>query len=198
MFWYEEEVQRLEQLIATKKEGPYAVFYGSSSIRLWGTLFEDFPEINGLNLGFGGSTLAACTWFFERIMKGLEVSSFVIYAGDNDLGDGRHPEEVFISFKLLIHLILQHYGPIPIGFISIKPSIQRWGLRESIRYTNKIIAEEIEGHDSYLYFIDITGEMMENGTPNPKFYQADGLHLSAAGYQVWKKVLSDYQHQLFK
>src|SRR5208337_3077981 len=38
---------------------PPVAFYGSSSIRLWETLQEDFPGIGVVNLGFGGSSLAA-------------------------------------------------------------------------------------------------------------------------------------------
>ena len=43
------------------------VFYGSSSIRPWDTLAEDFdPRV--LNLGFGGATLEACDYFFSRLV----------------------------------------------------------------------------------------------------------------------------------
>ena len=64
------------------------VFYGSSSIRLWITLAEDFdPRV--LNLGFGGSTLEACDYFFSRLVMPVSPRSLLLYAGDNDLGDGR-------------------------------------------------------------------------------------------------------------
>ena len=44
------------------------MFYGSSSIRLWDTLAEDIdPGV--VNLGFGGSTLQACDYFFERLVR---------------------------------------------------------------------------------------------------------------------------------
>ncbi len=52
-----------------------------------------------INLGFGGSTLAACAWFFDPIVAPVShPQTLILYAGDNDLGDGRHPEEVLFFF----------------------------------------------------------------------------------------------------
>ena len=72
MIWYEHEVQRLEQERASLEYEPKMIFYGSSSIRLWETLYEDFKEYQPANLGFGGSTLAACVWFFDRLSPHFE------------------------------------------------------------------------------------------------------------------------------
>ncbi len=69
MYWYEAEVKQLEQEHAHQPAKPGGmVFYGSSSIRLWTTLAEDFSGLPVINLGFGGSTLAACSWFFTRLV----------------------------------------------------------------------------------------------------------------------------------
>jgi hypothetical protein len=38
------------------------LFIGSSSIRAWSTLPEDFPSVPVINRGFGGSTMAASTY----------------------------------------------------------------------------------------------------------------------------------------
>ena len=102
MHWYDNEVQQLETKIRQQPPADNrVVFYGSSSIRLWKTLADDFPEQNTLNLGFGGSTLAACAWFFERLVLPAKPKAIVFYAGDNDLGDSRLPEEVFLFFRAL-------------------------------------------------------------------------------------------------
>ncbi|MEO6149861.1 MAG: hypothetical protein ABIP28_06855 [Mucilaginibacter sp.] len=34
-------------------------------------------------------------------MEGFQPERLIFYAGDNDLGDGRHPEEVFIFSRNL-------------------------------------------------------------------------------------------------
>lgn len=190
MFWYEDEVKALESRAHLYKHQPSTLFYGSSSIRLWPDLPADFRDINAVNLGFGGSTLAACVWFFERIVAPCNARAIVVYAGDNDLGDGRHPEEVFIFFQQLAVKITEHFGDIPCYFVSIKPSLLRWNLIDALKYTNNIIASEIIKRDHNWTFIDIFQPMLQkDGYPDRKYFDKDGLHLSKEGYVLWKSVI---------
>jgi len=190
MIWYEHEVQRLEQERASLEYEPKMIFYGSSSIRLWETLHEDFKEYQPANLGFGGSTLAACVWFFDRLLTNYRPNSIIVYAGDNDLGDGRHPEEVLIFFQQLVARTRQHFGDIPLAFISVKPSITRWNIVDSIRYTNTLIQEDILRQGNHLYYIDVYHKMTDNaGYPKREFLDPDGLHISTKGYALWKDII---------
>ena len=190
MIWYENEVQRLEQEKALLEYEPKMIFYGSSSIRLWDSLYEDFKPYAPVNLGFGGSTLAACVWFFDRLLSTYNPESIIVYAGDNDLGDGRHPEEVFIFFQQLVTHTRRHFGNIPLAFISIKPSITRWNIVDSIRYTNKIIQNEIQQQGNNLHFINIYNKMTDNaGYPKREYLDPDGLHINEKGYALWKDII---------
>jgi lysophospholipase L1-like esterase len=190
MFWYEDEVKRLESAIAELNQEPGIIFYGSSSIRLWNTLEDDFKEFTPLNAGFGGSTLAACSWFFHRIFNQLNPNSIIIYAGDNDLGDGRNPEEVLLFFNSLIQYVQHQYGDIPLGFISIKPSIKRWDIVEKIKYTNHLIEDMVKKTGGNTFYINIYDSMTDsNGYPKAELLQADGLHISEKGYCLWKEII---------
>jgi lysophospholipase L1-like esterase len=192
MFWYEDEVKRLEKERSQLNYTPATLFYGSSSIRLWTTLKTDFESLSPVNLGFGGSTLAACTWFFDRIIAPYDAKSIVFYAGDNDLGDGRHPEEIFIFFQQLACKIKERYGDIPCYFISIKPSIARWKLISNLKYTNTIIENEIIRMNSNWKFIDIFSSMLDkNGYPAKEYFENDGLHLNNNGYALWREIVSN-------
>lgn len=191
MFWYEEEVKELEKK-KKERDTPYTIFYGSSSIRLWKNLAEDFKNDNPVNLGFGGSTLAACVWFFDRIVAPYQPEKIVIYAGDNDIGDGRLPEEVFVFFLQLTVLIEKHFGAIPCYFISLKPSFTRWNLIDNIKYTNNLIENEIIKRSDNWRFINIYNKMIDvNGYPQKQYFDNDGLHLSAQGYQIWKNKVQE-------
>lgn len=199
MLWYENEVQRLEKEKSLLEYDPKMIFYGSSSIRLWETLYDDFKDYQPVNLGFGGSTLAACVWFFDRLMAGYRPDFLIVYAGDNDLGDGRHPEEVFIFFRQLVATTRQRFGNIPLAFISIKPSITRWNIVDSIRYTNKIIEEEIKRQGDNLHFINIYNRMTDNaGYPKREFLDPDGLHINEKGYALWKEIILQYVVEIRK
>lgn len=192
MIWYEEEVQRVEKERSKLGYDPETVFYGSSSFTLWTTLYEEFADLKPINLGFGGSTLAACVWFFERIMDTVPTPRrIVLYAGDNDLGDGRHPTEVLLFYRQLIALIRDRFGDIPCFFVSVKPSLQRWEIIGAIKMANQLIKEETET-DVNQHFVDIFPHMVNyQGYPRKSLFEADGLHLNVNGYALWKKVIME-------
>ena len=191
MFWYEEEVKSIEsKQVAQKVNCKHVVFYGSSSFRLWPDIEQDFPAFNVTNQAFGGSTLAACCWYFGRLIPQHKPEVMIIYAGDNDLDNGRHPEEVFYFFKSMMALIQEHCGNIPVAFISIKPSVSRQHLMDSIAYTNTIIQNEIKRIYPLCTFVNIYQDMLTNGLPDSAYFEDDGLHLNALGYQIWKDNLT--------
>jgi lysophospholipase L1-like esterase len=198
MFWYEDEIKQLENKpVVPGFKKKRVIFYGSSSIRFWESLETDFPEFDAMNLGFGGSTFAACCWFFKRVVPQHKPDIIVIYAGDNDLGDGRHPEEVYLYFKNMMALIKEYCGQIPVFMISVKASPARLNLYNSIEYTNKIISAEILQKYPSCTFVDVFNEMLINGEIDQTLYEPDGLHLSSRGYEVWTRILkTHFQNQL--
>src|ERR1700748_437195 len=176
MFWYEDEIKRLERKRAETAYQPATLFYGSSSILLWDDIADDFKDFKPVNLGFGGSTLAACTWFFDRVMVGYQPERLVFYAGDNDLGDGRHPEEVFIFFQELAARVTKRFGSLPCYFISLKPSINRWDISDRFTFTNQLISAEIKNNLPDWHWIDIYSKMLNaDGKPNAEYYLEDCL-----------------------
>ncbi|GAB3538973.1 GDSL-type esterase/lipase family protein [Spirosoma fluminis] len=195
MIWYEEEVRKLEanvqSLVRNQQlpaEGP-VVFYGSSSMRLWTTLATDFPQTTPLNLGFGGSTLAACAWFCERLLIPAAPKSIAFYAGDNDLGDGRHPEEVYLFFCAFAEKVRRLLPGVPLAYMTIKVSPSRWNLAKDIIQANKMITQEINRYANW-QVIDTTSPLLSpDGRPRRELFEADGLHLNSAGYKVWQRVL---------
>ena len=193
MNWYEDEVVRVEKECEKLLYEPEMLFYGSSSITLWTTLYKDFEGKKPVNLGFGGSTLAACSWFFDRIVAPVNsAKKIVLYAGDNDLGDGRNPEEVYLFYRLLIEQIRKVFGNIPVYYISIKPSLHRWEIIGKIKTANRLIREETQ-KNPFQHFIDVFPQMLNvQGTPIKNLFETDGLHLSAEGYALWTKVIHEF------
>jgi lysophospholipase L1-like esterase len=198
MDWYEAEVRELEKATANRvlPKNP-VVFYGSSTIRLWDTLADDLDNFRAINLGFGGSTLEACAHFFERLVVPVAPCSLVVYAGDNDLGDGRSAQEVFSYYKTLEAKIDKNLGDLEFGFISIKPSLARFNIIDRIRTANRLIKEDISARKRG-YFIDLFEAMLKpDGMPDPKLFCEDGLHMSRAGYRLWTERLSAFRNRMF-
>jgi len=198
MEWYEDEVRQLEESLSRRTlPADPVVFYGSSTIRLWESLADDLADTRALNLGFGGSTLEACAYFFERLVSPIKPRSLVVYAGDNDLGDGRKPKEVLSFFRALAGKVDRDGNTVEFAFISIKPSPARFDLLPRIRKTNRLIQNEIAAHADY-YFINVFDAMLDgDGKPQPELFTDDGLHLSPAGYRLWTKLLSPYRDWIF-
>ncbi|WP_044173336.1 GDSL-type esterase/lipase family protein [Flectobacillus major] len=192
MFWYEEEVKRLEKQQTPLVYQPKTAFYGSSTFTLWSSLYEDFEDFKPVNLGFGGSTLAACAWYFDRVFTLYpNINSVVIYAGDNDLSNNRHPEEIYLFLFQLFEKIQERYGAIDCTYVSIKPSPVRWYLNDQVKYTNMIIKNEIDARQNPCWhYINIYDSFLDyDNKPNPKYYEADGLHFNKSGHNILKALL---------
>ncbi len=197
MQWYESEVRALERADKSRtREGHAPVFYGSSSIRLWSTISEDFdPRV--INLGFGGSTLEACDYFFARLVPPANPCSLLVYAGDNDLGDGRSVDQVLGWFRSLAKKVDASLGAVPFGFLSVKPSPARYPIVDRIRRFNEEVQREIESRAS-TYYVDVYSSMVDDtGKPLVEYFLADGLHLSRKGYRLWSTLLEPHRHRIF-
>ena len=104
-----------------------AAFAGSSSVRLW-DLKKSFPDLNAVNLGFGGSQIPDSTHFAPRLLFPLEPKAVVFYAGDNDLAAGRTPTQVRDDFRAFVKAVHGRLPKARVLFVAVKPSIKRWEL----------------------------------------------------------------------
>ena len=163
------------------------VFVGSSSIRFWMTLEDDFAELEPVNRGFGGSQIANVNAYFDMLLKPHQPREIVFYAGENDINAGVAPEEVANRFKAFMDKKTNAFGDAPVYFVSIKPSIARAGEFADQQEANELIKAyaDIRGD---LTFIDVTEGMMEDGQPKDIFI-FDKLHMNLDGYKIWSDIL---------
>lgn len=167
------------------------LFVGSSSIRLWHTLAADFPELPTINRGFGGSEIADSVYFAEQLIGPYRPRAIVMYAGGNDLADGKSPEQVRDAFGAFVTQARRWAGEVPFAYLSIKPNLSRRRQLPQIRAANALIracAQE-RGVD----FLDIHQHMLgADGEADPRWFDADGLHLNAEGYALWTGEVRDW------
>lgn len=168
------------------------LFIGSSSIRMWKSLAQDFPQHQVINRGFGGSQVADSTYFAERIALPYEPRLIVIYAGGNDINSKKTPERVFANFQAFVAKIHAKLPETRIAYISIAPNPARWAQIEQIKSANKMI-EDFTKTNPKLAFINVFPAMLgEDGLPKPDIYLPDKLHMNTNGYAIWRKVVEPY------
>lgn len=164
------------------------VFTGSSSIRFWLTLQDDFPQLNALNRGFGGSQITEVIGYFDILLARHHPREIVFYAGENDLNAGVTPAEVAARFAVFMDLKSERVGNAPVYFLSIKPSVARLDERAAQTEANALIEAYADTRDD-LFFVDIATPMMAGEVPKPIFI-SDQLHMNLDGYAIWTGALS--------
>lgn len=189
---WEEAIGGIEkrELKQPLKEGGI-LFTGSSSIRLWKSLAEDFPGVELANRGFGGSQLSDLIGYFDRVILPGRPRQIVIYSGTNDLNAGESPEQVLADFATLCGMIERSLPGTKIALIGAAPNPARWEQRETQQRFNAAAAAYCarRGYD----FIDVWTPMMgEDGRPSRDIYVADQLHMNAAGYVMWRQIVGPY------
>ncbi len=190
---WEPEIRAFEQ--ADKTNPPPAgviLFVGSSSIRFWSTLAQDFPGKPVLNRGFGGSQMSDCVHFIPRIVTPYRPRQIFLYEGDNDLASGKAPAQVFADYQSFVRDTRAALPDVPILFLSIKPSPSRWKFVEQAKEANRMI-ESFAKTQRNLSFIDMFTPLLgTDGQPLPDIYRADKLHLNAKGYAIWRGIVAPY------
>ena len=184
-------IDKFTQADATNPPKPDGVvFVGSSSIVKWTSLETDFPGVNVIKRGFGGSELADSVFYADRIVIPYKPRVVVVYAGDNDLNAGKTPETVFADFKAFVAKVHAALPRTRIVYIAIKPSPSRWKIKDKIIATNRLIAAEC-AKDKRLAFADVYGPMLDaKGEPRPELFVADMLHMKPEGYAIWKPIVA--------
>lgn len=187
---FEDEIRAFEAADrATPPPKNPILFTGSSSIRLWKTLAQDFPRHTVLNRGFGGSHIADALRYVNRIVIPYAPRAIVFYAGGNDIHAGKAPAEVaadFVAFARAVHARLPRTR---IAYVSIAPNPARWAEVDRVRDVNARIAAFTRS-DPRLSFIDVFPHMLgPDGKPRPDIFGPDKLHMNATGYALWTRLL---------
>ena len=172
-----------------KMEAPI-IFYGSSTIRLWKSLNEDFKDVDVINLGFGGAYIDSLSKNFNLLINFLNPKAIVIYLGGNDLNLSLSPEEIIFKIKKFVEKINEKYPNTNIGYITIKPSVERKNKLSDIKKINKgvkLIANDFPN----LVYIDVYNKLLDKGKVTSKFLLQDGLHLNKEGYKVLTRAVKE-------
>ena len=167
------------------------VFVGSSTIRLWSSLANDFAGLPVINRGFGGSTFPEALHYLQRTVVRYHPRTVVVYEGDNDLAGGRTPQQIADDYRTFVRGVRDSLPNARIVFLAIKPSPSRWLLESQRQEANRLV-RAIVATDRNQTFVDVGAPMIDasSGHPRPALYRADSLQMTPAGYALWRATVA--------
>ena len=171
------------------------VFTGSSSIRLWKNLPQQFPGKKVINRGIGGSQLSDIIYYADRLIKPYQPRKVFVYCGGNDIQDGKSPEKVLEDFKALYNRIKKNLPDTKLYYISIQTAPVREKNDAVFQRANELIKAYLLRNTPDVY-IDVTKLLQdEKGHPKPEYFIEDQLHMNDKGYERWARVIKPYVEQ---
>jgi lysophospholipase L1-like esterase len=190
-FWNEISAFVKQDSINKPKDG-IILFVGSSSFRLWTDLKTDFNNEMIVNRAFGGATLLDMIRYKDENLLNYHPKKIVFYCGENDVAssDKVDGKEVLKRFKIIYNIIQKQYPNVPFVFVSIKPSILRWNMKDRMIDANKRISRFLN-HKKNATFVNIWDAMLENGAPKKDIFIEDKLHMNKKGYAIWIEMMKD-------
>lgn len=166
------------------------VFAGSSSFRLWDSLGTDFPGVQVINRGFGGSQVRDLAWHADRVALRHRPRVLLIYAGENDIDAGRSPQQVLDDTRALLHILREALPATRIVWVSIKPSPARNAQRPLQQEANTLVEAWLETQPGTAY-VDVATPMLDaSGQPRRELFIDDRLHMNARGYAIWRAAIA--------
>lgn len=185
---FQKEVKSLTERIDQAGWNPNSfVFTGSSSVRLWRNLQEEFPTIPIINSGFGGSQASDLLIHLDELVIRYSPEKVFIYEGDNDISAGKEAAQIMRDIDSLVIGILQKLPETNIVLISAKPSPSRWELKTSYTVLNDLMRQYATTHKQ-VDFMNVWDVMLDNtGRPISEIFIGDSLHMNEKGYAIWNK-----------
>ena len=192
---FADEIKAFKKQDSIQQPPRHAIlFVGSSSLRLWKNIQNDFAGYTIINRGFGGSSLPDVIRYEKDIIFPYDPKQVIVYCGENDFAssDTVTVLTVVTRFKTLFTDIRNKWPKVPVAFISIKPSPSRWHLKSKIEEANAAIRSFLKKKKKTSY-IDVYHKMLgADGTPLPDIFLEDKLHMNAKGYAIWQKEIQSY------
>jgi lysophospholipase L1-like esterase len=170
------------------------LFIGSSSIRKWTDLEQRFAGLPIIRRGVGGCTLEQLVnYYTPYILLPYKPKKVFIYAGENDIAEGKTGVFVAQEFVKLWRILEKKLPGADIYFMSVKPSPSRAKYADQVRAANRLVKifllSRPKGH-----YVDVSTPILDQVTGKPEvgYFESDMLHLNKLGYNRWHAALQPY------
>ena len=182
---WESEIKAFEASDRTNPPPKHCLlFTGSSTIRKWTTLAQDYPGQPVVNRGVGGSEVVDITHFADRIVFPYEPKMIFLRCGGNDIAAGKSPEQVFADFKEFVATVRTKLPDTEIVFMSWSQTIARRKQKDKEATYNRLVKAFV-AENPHMQYCDMDDVPLDkNGQVRPELFQSDMLHFNAAGNKL--------------
>ena len=172
-----------------KPEKAGVVFTGSSSIRMWPHLKQDFPDLPVLNRGLGGCVANDLIVHFDTVVARNEPKLLVTYCGSNDLDDHLTVAEALEDYTKFLTMSHERFPKMRVLLNSVKIAPSRARDIPQVHRLNQGL-QSWSSDKPWVRYLDSSSYLADsNGQPITTYFRADRLHLNDAGYAKWKELL---------
>jgi lysophospholipase L1-like esterase len=182
---WEKEIAAMEAADKTSPPPKGGVlFIGSSTIRGWKTLAQDYPDHQVINRGFGGSQIVDSTHFADRLIFPHEPKMVLLRAGGNDIHAGKSAEQVFAEFQDFVKTIHAKLPETDIVFIGLSPAPARWSEHDENKKLNALVEAYTKTTPRVKYVDTYDTTLTPDGQAREELFVKDKLHFNAEGYKL--------------
>ena len=185
-----------QKILAAAKKSPPApgsiICIGSSQMQNWKTVSADLEPLTVFNYGVGGSKMShAAELYITNLVIPFKPRAVILYEGSNDIAGKAKPETILENFRQLerkLHTALPQTRLYVLGLVP-SPG-KRFEQIDDIRKTNTLLRHECETQ-AWMKFLDTTSPLIgADGVPKAECFIPGNIHMTAAGYEVWKSVIA--------
>ena len=175
----------------TPPEAGGIVLLGSSNIRMWNTLADDFPGMNVINRGVGGCRLVELAEFAPRLVAAPKPRVIVVAAGTNDVAAGTLTADIRAAFERLVDVLRGDHPEATIAFLAISPTVKRWDQLDRQVAANAAIKTVIDSRgDAKIVYLDANAAFLgPDGKPAAECFLDDMQHPSTIGNSRRAEIL---------
>ena len=189
---YESRINKLAEQYKSAEKGGVLIM-GSSTMDYWEDWQTDIGGRLGYNVGIGGTIVEDWLYAYDKLVKPFEPTVILIYLGGNNINNMGHTGEYAES--LMEQLLNKMHADFPSAEIyyiysMAVPNCYKGG---KFNYEYGRFIEEMKqlvAKTEWLNGIDTFDDLTQDGEAKKDLYRSDGIHLNAAGYDEFARIIN--------
>ena len=152
---------------------------GTSTISRWNTGCS-FPGLTVVKRGLSGALIRDIDQNLDDLLGEMSPRQIVLYAGENDIVGNNDAEQVSQALLALIGRVQTRFPQARILVLAIKPTPARMAAwPRAVTVNAALRAAAAQGG---YRVVEMASPLMGPDGPDPRYFVADGIHLTPEGY----------------